>query len=128
MLFDSNLLQILQTCYDCIIAKYSASVKFLISGGSRSTKKAGNQRFPALFALNFHLDFKNLFYFFLFSLKIHFTFFLQPFHENFPLCLVARLAKKGKHILLVALDARLVEGIHTQNISADTAGKLKEIE
>ena len=53
---------------------------------------------------------------------------LQSLKQRLSRFLIARFAKQCKHIFLVALYARLVERIDTQKISADTAGKFKEIE
>ena len=44
------------------------------------------------------------------------------------LLLIARLAEKGKHVLLVGLHTRLVERIHPKDVCADAAGLFKEIE
>ena len=44
------------------------------------------------------------------------------------LLLIAWLAKKSEHILLVCLDARLVEWVNVNHVTADTASLLEEIE
>ena len=53
---------------------------------------------------------------------------LESCSEGLCLLLVSWLAKKSEHVLLVSLNARLVERIHTENITADTASLLEEIE
>ena len=53
---------------------------------------------------------------------------LQSLHQSFSLLLKSRLSKKSKHVLLVALYTRLVKWIYSKDITADTAGKLKEVE
>ena len=46
--------------------------------------------------------------------KLIMLFSLQSLQQLFSLCLIARLSEQSKHILLVALNARLVEGINTE--------------
>ena len=41
--------------------------------------------------------------------------------------LIAGLAQQGKHVLLVSLYARLVEGVHFQQIAGQAAGVLEEV-
>ena len=53
---------------------------------------------------------------------------LESCSEGLCLLLVAWLAQKSEHVLLVSLYARLVERIHTEDITADTACLLEEIE
>ena len=53
---------------------------------------------------------------------------LEPCSEGLCLLLIAWLAKKSEHVLLVSLNAWLVERIHTEDIAADTASLLEEIE
>ena len=53
---------------------------------------------------------------------------LKSLKEFFSLCLIAGLAEKGEHVLLVALNAGLVEGVNTEDVTADTAGELEEVE
>ena len=52
---------------------------------------------------------------------------LQSRFNRFRCFFVAGLIKQGKHVLLVCLHARLVEGVHAEDIAGDTAGTLKEI-
>jgi len=42
--------------------------------------------------------------------------------------LITRLTEKSEHVLLVSLHARLIERIHAENVSADAACLLEEIE
>ena len=44
------------------------------------------------------------------------------------LFLISRLSQQSEHVALITLNARLVKGIHSQQITADAAGKFKEIE
>ena len=53
---------------------------------------------------------------------------LKSLKEFFSLCLIAGLAEKGEHVLLVALNTGLVEGVNTEDVTADTAGELEEVE
>ena len=43
-------------------------------------------------------------------------------------CLIARLSKQSKHVLLISFHARLIEGIHAQNVTAYAYRKFEEIE
>ena len=52
---------------------------------------------------------------------------LQSCFDRFRCLLVAGLVKQGKHVLLVCLHARLVEGVHAKDVAGDTAGTLEEI-
>ena len=47
--------------------------------------------------------------------------------ESSLLILIARLAEESEHILLVALNAGLVEGVDTEHISAYGASLLEEV-
>ena len=58
--------------------------------------------------------------------EFHFDLF-KSFSEDFSGFLITGLVVQGKHIFLVCFNSRLIEGIYIQDISADTAGKLKEI-
>ena len=51
----------------------------------------------------------------------------HSFFELGTLCLISRLTKKGKHILLIRLNAGLVKGVDVQHITGYCASKLKEI-
>ena len=53
---------------------------------------------------------------------------LESCSQSIGLSLVAWLAEEGEHVLLVGLDARLVERIDAEHVAADTAGLLEEIE
>ena len=53
---------------------------------------------------------------------------LESCSEGLCLLLVSWLAQKSEHVLLVSLNARLIKRIHTENITADTASLLEEIE
>ena len=46
--------------------------------------------------------------------------------QSLSLCLISRLAEEGEHILLVCLYAWLVERIHAEHVTADTAGFSKK--
>ena len=48
--------------------------------------------------------------------------------DSLRLLLVSRLVEQGEHVLLVRLDARLVERIDFQHIAADAAGFFEEVE
>ena len=52
----------------------------------------------------------------------------QPLPDRLRLGLVAGFLQQGEHILLIGLDTRLIEGIHPQQVAADTARLLEEIE
>ena len=51
--------------------------------------------------------------------------FLQSRKKLLSLLLISRLAEQSEHVLLIALYTRLIERIHTKNVSAHAAGKLK---
>lgn len=53
---------------------------------------------------------------------------LQSCADRFGFSFVTRLVEQGKHILLVSLYTRLVEGIDTQQVTADAASLFKEVE
>lgn len=53
---------------------------------------------------------------------------LQSLAEFVTLCLIARLAKECKHILLVTLYTRLVERIYTKHICAYSTAHFEEVE
>ena len=53
---------------------------------------------------------------------------LQALFDGLGGLFVAGLFQQGEHVLLVGLYTGLVERIHTQDVGADTAGKLEEIE
>ena len=52
---------------------------------------------------------------------------LQSCFNRFRCLFVAGLIKQGKHVLLVCLHARLVEGVYAEDVAGDTAGTLEEI-
>ena len=54
--------------------------------------------------------------------------FLESCSESLCLLLIAWLAEEGKHVLLVSFNAWLVERIHAEHLTADTACLLEEIE
>lgn len=53
---------------------------------------------------------------------------LQSLKEFFSLCFEARFTKQSEHVLLIALNSRLVKRINSKKIAADTACKFEEIE
>lgn len=53
---------------------------------------------------------------------------LQALFNCLAFSFVAGLIEQRKHILLVGLDTGLVEGIYPQNVAADTARALEEVE
>ena len=53
---------------------------------------------------------------------------LETSLKGSSLLLIAWLAEKSEHILLVCLDARLVEWVNVNHVTADTASLLEEIE
>ena len=53
---------------------------------------------------------------------------LQSLQQFFPLGFVAGFTEEGEHVFLVAFYTRLVEGVYAQQVTADAAGKLEEIE
>ena len=53
MLFNTNLLQILRTCYGCIIANTCILVKFFILNFFQMQKSPENQGFPGFFLFHF---------------------------------------------------------------------------
>lgn len=48
--------------------------------------------------------------------------------DGFALCLVAWLVEQCEHILLVGLYSRLVEWVHAEDVAADAARFLEEID
>lgn len=48
--------------------------------------------------------------------------------DGFGFFFVARFFEQGKHVFLVCLNAGLVEWVHSEDISADAAGSLEEID
>src|SRR3712207_1941749 len=53
---------------------------------------------------------------------------LQSLAYCLALCLITGLVKQGKHILLIGLYTRLIEGINLLKQAADTASYLKEVD
>ena len=53
---------------------------------------------------------------------------LQPCFDGFRCLLVARLVQQGEHIFLVRLHAGLVERVYAEDVTADAAGLLEEVE
>ena len=53
---------------------------------------------------------------------------MQFFRQFLPQGLVAGLSQQGKHILLIRLHPRLVEGIHVQQVAGQAAGVLEEVD
>ena len=53
---------------------------------------------------------------------------LKTLHQFLALLLISRFSEKREHIFLITLHTRLVKWVHSQYISADSAGKLEEIE
>ncbi len=54
--------------------------------------------------------------------------FLKTGLDGFGLLFVTRFFEKREHILLVCFYTRLVERIYSENVCADSAGELKEVE
>ena len=55
-------------------------------------------------------------------------FLCQTLFNSLGICLIARLVKQGKHVLLVGLYTRLVEWVNTQYVTADATANLKEVD
>ena len=53
---------------------------------------------------------------------------LQPCLDGFRSLFVAGFVQQGEHILLVRLHAGLVERIDAEDVAADAAGALEEVE
>ena len=52
----------------------------------------------------------------------------QLFQQSLPQFFIAGLAQQGEHVLLIGLHAGLVKGIHVQQIAAQAAGILEEVD
>lgn len=48
--------------------------------------------------------------------------------DGFGFFFVAGFCEEGEHVALVGLDTGLVEGVHTEDVAADTASLLKEVD
>ena len=79
---------------------------------------------PHCFESYFGVKFKQA----LFYVKAVGTAALQPCPDGFGLLFVPRFVEQGEHILLVGLYARLVERVDSQNVAADAACLLEEVE
>ena len=53
--------------------------------------------------------------------------FLESCLDSFRGLFIARLVQQSEHVLLVGFHARLVEGIHTQDVAADAASLFEEV-
>ena len=63
-----------------------------------------------------------------FYLSYFILFLLQSLQQLFSLCFKSRFSKECEHIFLIALNSRLIEWIHTEQISADSTCEFEEVE
>ena len=52
----------------------------------------------------------------------------QTLLDGLALSLISRLVEQRKHVLLVSLNTRLIEGVDTKDVATDTASNLEEVD